>query len=339
MVSKFGHCLNDLLFRASDRRAAGGDRRRRLQPHRLRATWRAPTASPSTTSRSPGRPRRRPRRGCWSWCESERRRAGGAGPLHAGPLRRPVQASCRAGSSTSTTPSCRASRAPSRTTRRTRAGVKLIGATAHYVTADLDEGPIIEQEVERVGHERDPGRSWSRRPGRRVPGAGPGRQVAQRAPRPAQRPPHRRLLLRPAPVRRVRPAARCRYSPRPPYTARRRRGQHVPDRRRGRRPVRRPTPPARVARGQLAELHAVQGHGATLCSREPSAPGESSGMNHSPPPAPSISSSSERPGPPAGTGPPGEERARPGAVPPARPAASGRPGRSCGCRCRGAGGS
>ncbi|GAA1545966.1 formyltetrahydrofolate deformylase [Nocardioides humi] len=31
-------------------------------------------------------------------------------------------------------------------------GVKLIGATAHYVTADLDEGPIIEQEVARVDH-------------------------------------------------------------------------------------------------------------------------------------------------------------------------------------------
>lgn len=31
-------------------------------------------------------------------------------------------------------------------------GVKLIGATAHYVTSDLDEGPIIEQEVERVNH-------------------------------------------------------------------------------------------------------------------------------------------------------------------------------------------
>jgi formyltetrahydrofolate deformylase len=31
-------------------------------------------------------------------------------------------------------------------------GVKLIGATAHYVTADLDEGPIIEQDVARVGH-------------------------------------------------------------------------------------------------------------------------------------------------------------------------------------------
>jgi len=32
-------------------------------------------------------------------------------------------------------------------------GVKLIGATAHYVTADLDEGPIIEQDVTRAGHE------------------------------------------------------------------------------------------------------------------------------------------------------------------------------------------
>ncbi|TDC68296.1 formyltetrahydrofolate deformylase [Actinomadura sp. GC306] len=35
-------------------------------------------------------------------------------------------------------------------------GVKLIGATAHYVTADLDEGPIIEQEVARVDHGHSP---------------------------------------------------------------------------------------------------------------------------------------------------------------------------------------
>jgi formyltetrahydrofolate deformylase len=35
-------------------------------------------------------------------------------------------------------------------------GVKLIGATAHFVTADLDEGPIIEQEVERVDHSTMP---------------------------------------------------------------------------------------------------------------------------------------------------------------------------------------
>ena len=35
-------------------------------------------------------------------------------------------------------------------------GVKMIGATAHYATAELDEGPIIEQDVERITHEKDP---------------------------------------------------------------------------------------------------------------------------------------------------------------------------------------
>lgn len=35
-------------------------------------------------------------------------------------------------------------------------GVKLIGATAHYVTSDLDEGPIIEQDVARVDHSLSP---------------------------------------------------------------------------------------------------------------------------------------------------------------------------------------
>ncbi len=37
-----------------------------------------------------------------------------------------------------------------------RRGVKLIGATAHYVTSDLDEGPIIEQDVERISHRDTP---------------------------------------------------------------------------------------------------------------------------------------------------------------------------------------
>lgn len=37
-----------------------------------------------------------------------------------------------------------------------RRGVKLIGATAHYVTGDLDEGPIIEQDVERISHHDTP---------------------------------------------------------------------------------------------------------------------------------------------------------------------------------------
>ena len=35
-------------------------------------------------------------------------------------------------------------------------GVKMIGATAHYVTAELDEGPIIEQDIERVTHRDEP---------------------------------------------------------------------------------------------------------------------------------------------------------------------------------------
>ena len=35
-------------------------------------------------------------------------------------------------------------------------GVKLVGATAHYVTPDLDEGPIIEQEIIRIDHTHDP---------------------------------------------------------------------------------------------------------------------------------------------------------------------------------------
>lgn len=39
--------------------------------------------------------------------------------------------------------------------RAYKRGVKLIGATSHYVTSDLDEGPIIEQDVERVDHRAD----------------------------------------------------------------------------------------------------------------------------------------------------------------------------------------
>ncbi len=41
-------------------------------------------------------------------------------------------------------------------TRAHERGVKLIGATAHYVTAELDEGPIIEQDVLRVDHRQGP---------------------------------------------------------------------------------------------------------------------------------------------------------------------------------------
>ena len=67
-----------------------------------------------------------------------------------------MHARCDGGPSTSTTRSCPASRAPSPYHQAYARGVKLVGATAHYVTADLDEGPIIEQEVIRVDHTFDP---------------------------------------------------------------------------------------------------------------------------------------------------------------------------------------
>ena len=48
--------------------------------------------------------------------------------------------------------SCPPSPAPTPTPARASAGVKLIGATAHYVTEELDAGPIIEQDIARVSH-------------------------------------------------------------------------------------------------------------------------------------------------------------------------------------------
>ena len=72
-------------------------------------------------------------------------------------------------------------------------GVKLIGATCHYVTADLDEGPIIEQDVIRVDHAatvQDMVRQ-GRDAEKLVLAA-----VAPRGPRPGPRRPDRRLHLR-----------------------------------------------------------------------------------------------------------------------------------------------
>jgi formyltetrahydrofolate deformylase len=56
------------------------------------------------------------------------------------------------GSSTSITPSCPRSWGPAPTTRRTSEGSRSSGVTAHYVTAELDAGPIIDQDVVAVSH-------------------------------------------------------------------------------------------------------------------------------------------------------------------------------------------
>ena len=82
-------------------------------------------------------------------------------------------------------------------------GVKLVGATAHYVTADLDEGPIIEQDVIRVDHTPHPEQLVAA--GRDVEAQVLSRRaLALGVPGAAQRPPHvssrratRRLAMEP----------------------------------------------------------------------------------------------------------------------------------------------
>ena len=102
-------------------------------------------------------------------------------------------------------------------------GVKLIGATSHYVTADLDEGPIIEQDVARVSHADTRRRPRRHRPRHQVPRARPRGQAPPRAPRAALRQPNGRL-------REVK--ARCGASGRrsPARAPRRRRAAASPER-------------------------------------------------------------------------------------------------------------
>ena len=84
-------------------------------------------------------------------------------------------------------------------------GVKVIGATAHYVTPELDEGPIIAQQVLPVSHRDDPNRLERR--GRDLEAV----VLAEAAPAPSRapgdrlRPPHRRVRLNAA--ERARPAS------------------------------------------------------------------------------------------------------------------------------------
>ena len=173
------------------RRRRAGDR---LQPPGLRGAGplaRHPVPPRAGHRRDQGR---RPRPGCWSWSTST------ASTWSCWP------ATCRCSPTTcaselagrainihhSFLPSFKGARPYHQAFER---GVKLIGATAHYVTADLDEGPIIEQGVERVDHTHRPEDLVGRRPGRRVPDAGARGPLARRAPDPAQRRPDGHLPL------------------------------------------------------------------------------------------------------------------------------------------------
>ena len=148
MVSKFDHCLVDLLYRWGSGELPV-DIPLIVSNHPDLAPVASATTSPSSTSPSPGH------------------RAGGGGRAAAAGGRAPVDfvvlarymqilstdlcGACPAGHQhPSLVPAGLRGAEPYHQAHER--GVKLIGATAHYVTADLDEGPIIEQDVVRVGH-------------------------------------------------------------------------------------------------------------------------------------------------------------------------------------------
>ena len=150
MVSKEGHCLNDLLFRwksgllAIDIRAVISNHRDFYQ---LAASYNVPSHQiPATRDNREDAERR----------QMEIIRSEGAALVV---LARYMQilsdTMCQTMSGRiinihhSFLPSFKGARPYYQAHER---GVKLIGATAHYVTSDLDEGPIIEQDVARVNH-------------------------------------------------------------------------------------------------------------------------------------------------------------------------------------------
>ena len=160
LVSKSDHCLVDILYRW--RTGELGSFRLRSSPTipmRSILSPMAPKAFRSTTCRSI-RPTSSARsRRCCASSSRRTRRSRGAGALHADLVGR--DGGKFAGRCInihhSFLPGFKGAKAYHQAHAR---GVKIIGATAHYVTGDLDEGPIIEQAVERVDHARGRRRSW-----------------------------------------------------------------------------------------------------------------------------------------------------------------------------------
>ena len=154
LVSRYDHCLVDLLWRWR-RGELLGDIELVLSNHPDLASATRPTAH---GSRVRARPCHRGDQGRRGTADARAAcgplRPGRAGALHAGPVAGFLeQVGCPViNIHHSFLPAFAGAepyqRAPDR-------GVKLIGATAHYVTPDLDEGPIIEQDVQRVHHGHD----------------------------------------------------------------------------------------------------------------------------------------------------------------------------------------
>ena len=181
LVNKFGHCLNDILFRV----ATPSTCRSRSWPSPATTATstnsRPATTSPSTTTRcSAPRPRQRQRK---AQADRADRRAAGrprrARPLYANPLARLCQAPLEPRHQHPPQLPATGFRARPYHQAHER-GVKLIGATAHYVTSDLDEGPIIEKRSAASTTATAPSNSppWAGTP---VPGAGAGDPSGMRA--------------------------------------------------------------------------------------------------------------------------------------------------------------
>jgi formyltetrahydrofolate deformylase len=105
---------------------------------------------PVTADNKAGRLRRNP-----AHLRRRARRHHGAGPLHADPLARAVRRTLRPHHQhpPQFLPSFAGAKPYHQAYTR---GVKLIGATCHYVTSELDAGPIIEQDVIRIDHSDSP---------------------------------------------------------------------------------------------------------------------------------------------------------------------------------------
>ena len=194
-VSKHEHCLYDLLVRhrAGELRVRGRDGD--LEPRRSRRRSRSTSACRFTTCRSRAETRRRRRRP--RSCDAARRHRS---------ISSCSRATCR---------SCRptfVARYPSRIInihhsflpafvgakpyrQAYEQGVKLIGATSHYVTAELDQGPIIEQATIRVLAPRLRRRSRPQGPRPREARARRRRALAPRRSHPRLRGQDRRLRL------------------------------------------------------------------------------------------------------------------------------------------------
>ena len=156
LVSKEGHCLHDLLaaprggeLPAEISAVIGNHEDLRSVTERHGIDFHHVPFAKDPAERGPSFEKVR------ALVDAHNPRRRGSCPIHAGAARITVRATGPGARSTFTTASCRRSSVPAPYHQAFARGVKLIGATCHYVTAELDAGPIIEQDVIRVDHADD----------------------------------------------------------------------------------------------------------------------------------------------------------------------------------------